>query len=533
MRRWVLAAATTPLLAFAAYYLYGMGERVVASVDQPHRVEIVRYTEWPSGGILYPLRLLEPRETSCFVRVYLDSICGFAISCESDRHEVRAYPEKSLVAVRVADSWHAVRFAGNGAFYDCRPPLGNGRAPDFQHLDSLADAVERILSCARRPDRSKEWVGTCGSLEDLAAGIRETSGSQAVAALFDRLARTSSQEGELNHSLWMFPSGDWWSTDFRTSLMRSEKAILAERLCSVLRDPNSDPRATLRAAQLCPIDALGVAEAALSRFKAHLALPKEHLFVGDSKEGNLAHMVFSWSAIAAARGLPKEAGDAACALVGIYEGSRRTNTALAIVAATKTRCPAVLRQLQTAPCPRKDECSDPSCDSAATYEALRRWLYDGAAAYQDPFASREDYQPEAGTAILLAAARHFGPLPEWARTRIARRSYARHEPDDPSCTSDHGPPGEPCSCGLSQKTRWFCSLPLDGSFARLGPHNCEVRADDKKKLVGFPRRFCLTSKDAEPCSSAADCCLGYSCVWRRCREKADPEKPENAAEATP
>jgi hypothetical protein len=197
----------------------------------------------------------------------------------------------------------------------------------------------------------------------------------------------------------------------------------------VLSDPKSEPRITLRAAELCPIDAPGVAEAALTRFKAHLALPEKHPLVGESAGAHLAHMAFSWAAIAAARGFPKEAGQAACALIGTDERSRRGDTALAVVAATKTRCPPVLRHLQTAVCPRMDECSDASCDSTRVYEALQRWLYDGAAAYQNRTAPQEDYQPESRVGLLITAARHLGPLPKWVGKRLARRDYGTYAPD--------------------------------------------------------------------------------------------------------
>ena len=513
------STAMTLLLALPALCLSCTGERIVAHVDRPHRVEIIRDTRILYGGWHAPLPV-PTQHTSCFVRVYLDQICEFAIPCESPARALKAYPSQSLVVFRVGDPWHAIRFVGSRAFYDCRPSFGNGSAPDFQHLDSLADAADRILSCERSTDLF-EVTGRsspiCGSVDELVPAIRETAGSPAVVALFDHWAITSAYEGDLGENLWTFPRDDGWSTDFRRTLMGGEKSAVTQGICPVLGDPNSEPRITLRAAELCPIDAPGVTEAALTRFKAHLALPVEHPLVGDSARAHLAHMVFSWAAIAAARGLPKEAGQAACAIIGTDERSRRVDIALAVVAATKTRCPPVLRHLQTAVCPRADECSDASCDSTRVYEALQRWLYDGVAAYQYRSAPQEDYLPESRVGLLVAAARHLGPLPKWVGKRFARRGYGTYESDAPSCKHSQGLRGEPCECDVTGGAAWFCSLPLDGSYGRLGGYNCEVRVDDAKKLVGFPRRFCQAGDATESCRYDADCCRGFSCVGSVCR----------------
>jgi hypothetical protein len=514
IRRRKASTTMALLLACPALCSSCTGERVLAHVDQPHRVEIIRDKRVVSGGP-WPTQ-----HTSCFVRVYLDQICEFAIPCESPAHDLQAYPSQSLVIFRVGAPWHAIRFVGSRAFYDCRPSLGNGNAPDLQHLDSLADAADRILSCEESTDlfeATGRGAPTCGSVDELVSAIRETAGSQSVVALFDHWARTSSYKGDLGNDLWTFSRDDAWSTDFRRNLMGGEKSAVTQGLCPVLSDPTSAPRTTLRAAELCPIDAPGVAEAALTRFKSHLALPAEHPLVGESAEAHLAHMVFSWSAIVAARGFPKEAGQAACALISTDERSRRVDTALAVVAATKTRCPPVLRHLQPAVCPRANECSDASCDSAQVYEALQRWLYDGVAAFQNRVAPQEDYPPESRVGLLVAAARHLGPLPKWVGKRFARRSYGTYESDAPSCKHSQGLRGEPCSCDVTKGLDWFCSLPLDGSYGRLGAYNCEVRVDDAKKLVGFSRRFCLTGDDTGSCIFDADCCLGFACVGSVCR----------------
>ena len=142
----MVSTAMTLLMACAALCTSCTGERVIAHVDQPHRVEIIRDTRIVSGGWHVALPL-PAQHTSCFVRVYLDEICEIAIPCESPASALRAYPSQSLVVFRVGDPWHAIRFVGSRAFYDCRPSLGNGSAPDLQHLDSLADAADRILSC--------------------------------------------------------------------------------------------------------------------------------------------------------------------------------------------------------------------------------------------------------------------------------------------------------------------------------------------------------------------------------------------------
>ena len=143
-------------------------------------------------------------------------------------------------------------------------------------------------------------------------------------------------------------------------------------------------------------------------------------------------------------------------------------------------------------------------------------LYDGAAAYQNRPAPQEDYQPESRVGLLVAAARHLGPLPKWLGKRLARRSYGTYESDAPSCAHSQGLRGEPCSCDVAKGADWFCTLPLDGSYGRLGTYNCEVRVDDAKKLVGFSRRFCLTGEDAGSCIFDADCCSGPSCVGSVC-----------------
>jgi hypothetical protein len=512
------ASASALLLFCSALGPACTGERVVEHVDQPHRVEIIRDTRIVSGGWHVPL---PARRTTCFVRVYLDQKCELALPCDSPAHDLRAFPERSLVAFRLGDPWHAIRFVGSRAFYDCRPALGNGPEPDLRRLGSLADAADRIRSCVRDSDRFEvtgHWAPTCGSADELIAAIRETAGRPAIVASFDRWARVSSyDEDAVSDNLWAFPNEDAWSMNLRGNLMAGEKSAVAQGLCPVLGDPKSDPRITLRAAQLCPIDASGVAEAALARFKAHLALPEEHPLVEGGVGAHLAHMVFSWSAMVAARSFPKEAGQAACALITTGERGRRERVALAAVAATKARCPAVLRHLEAAVCPREDDCPDAGCDSTRIYAALERWLTAGPAALQDRLAGEKSYLPDSRVGLLIAAARHLGPLPKWVGKRIARRSYAAHETDAPSCAHSQGARGEPCACEVAKATEWFCSLPVDGSYGRLGGYNCEVRADDAKKVVGFSRRLCLASGDPASCIYDADCCLGSKCVWERCK----------------
>ena len=517
-RRTVMGRAL--LFAGSTLVLACTGERVVEHVGQPHRVEIIRDTRFVGPGWHAPLPLFV-RETTCFVRIYLDEKCEFEIPCDSPAHALRSFPERSLVAFRIGDPWHAIRFVGSRAFYDCQPALGNGPDPDFRGLGSLADAVDRILSCERSSEsfeRSGQWSPACGSTAELVASIRETAGNQAVVAMVDRRARMFSyDEDAVSDNLWTFPRDDGWSVGFRRNLTDDEESGVAKTLCPVLSDPNTNPHTVLRAAQLCPIDAPGVAEAALGRFKAHLALPSAHPLVDRGVGSNLAHMAFSLSAIAATRGFPKEAGYAACALVTTDERGRREEVALAVVAATQTRCPAVLRHLQSAVCPREDECSDPSCDSSRIYAALQRWLGEGAAALRDRYGVEKSYLPESRVGLLIAAARHLGPLPKWVGKRIARRSYGTQENDGPSCAHTQGSRGEPCACDGARGAEWFCSLPVDGTYGRLGGYKCEVRADDAKKIVGFSRRVCLARGDADSCIYDVDCCLGSSCVNEHCR----------------
>jgi hypothetical protein len=116
----------------------------------------------------------------------------------------------------------------------------------------------------------------------------------------------------------------------------------------------------------------------------------------------------------AARGHPAESGASSCAFLGKQETAfdGRFRNAVAAVAATKARCPAVIRWLENYPCFDRLECGEALCDSATLDASITKWLVAGVDALRAPDSPQSaSSRPRIGCCWLRRGRRALYPRP--------------------------------------------------------------------------------------------------------------------------
>jgi len=180
----------------------------------------------------------------------------------------------------------------------------------------------------------------------------------------------------------------------------------------------------------------------------------------------------------------------------------------------KLKCPDFEKQLELMPCTGGELCDDQPCSRAQHLEAIETWLASAEQRQAADHIERVGWVPSYD-AMFYAALSVQAPLSPAARTRLARRSYdIKIAPEVKLLCDERLPAGTPCDCRLERNRNAFCRLPLGGGFSRLEDLRCEVKVDDKARLVGWARKVC--SGAGGTCSSESDCCPDLACEASVC-----------------
>jgi hypothetical protein len=463
---------------------------IAARIDGPRRVEIVREQNVNFFGFL-------PGDARhCALSVegpepFTDEIaCSRSFALEED-------PSGDVVALRgAADRWWLLRLGKRHHFYDCAPPAGRRGRPDLAKVEPLSVAAQRILGC-RAQTPSGFSSSSTDTLAWLGDEIRLAEGPARVAALFEATSHLPPAKPEEEALL-----PDPWASAAAVALRAEEREPVLRSLCPALADASAPPFLFLRAVALCDLRSPGIGEAAVARVAEAFSRASDARESGAAAE--VDWLVFTWALRLSLLDAPTRAGAAGCAFLDRPHAryDRRISSALAAVAVGKTRCPAVEKELERPPC------DEPPASAPQIAASLASWVESAEGLRRNEPAAR-DRSFVSKDKLLVAAALAQGPLPEPLARRYARLGYSVRQ-TGPSC-SEQGEAGAPCACNLDVARKHFCSLPLDGSPLPIPGGHCLLRADDKRRLVGFATRICARNPGAT-CLVDADCCLELACA---------------------
>ena len=129
-------------------------------------MELVRKDRWTSGRVA-------GWETEVFIRVATTPPVERRISCsdadlaEDETGKFVAWRCKR--SSRKSDrSWNVLRLRGKGhAVAECHATVGTGDTPDFEKIEPLGRATERVLDCLTEEPRDPEgvWAELARALE--------------------------------------------------------------------------------------------------------------------------------------------------------------------------------------------------------------------------------------------------------------------------------------------------------------------------------------------------------------------------------
>ncbi len=512
------------------------GEKTYEHLDGKVKVELVRKVHWSGGRIPGPI-------TNFVLRVHTTPEIDHPIHC--DHVDMAEDDAGKNVGYRCkgTDVWDVLRLRGADRYiYECKAPVGTGKKPSFDKLEALSRSADRVIGCISSYENAHpRWA-------ELARSIEEDEGATAATQF---LVRTSARP---------IVSGDPWDA---TLLSRSDgvrSGVLASLCPSVERADASMPQYA-RAAAFCRLDGPNVAAAAVGQLEALLkrpvVLPSSYggggedvdagrVVLTDGGPGDqgdalaLSHrMALEWAAVIAVTKAPVAAGHAACAAApAAVEGGEHygagvspRRTALAVLAATKTKCDAARAWLATPPCGADLDCEGVLCPSTEVLPKLQAWAAQGAQPL-DGGSRPSVTDPPPSRMTLLAFAYSQGPLDREITIRNARRHYEWADAGDvPSCADQDAGNGTPCRCDSTTVEWTLCGTPAATTRTRY--EACSFHIDDAKKRLDDVRRVCHGLD--ESCLADHICCGGLECKYDAdggppfCRKLPPPSPPRDAA----
>ncbi len=485
-RRFLLAVALA--VPFAA----GCDTGVVDKVRKPIAAEVTRTR---SIRDLWSAR--------CTLTVHAQPEFEENIPCDGDI-DLAENELGTFIAFRDGNKiWQGYRLTGENHLFDCTAPLGTGRKPKFDQLDTFEKAWPRMLECQRNVGvmegaQGEQW------LLAMANAIRQETGSPAVGRMFSTLATSLPHPLENNDG----NSEDEWLTAIR-QLPVPEQAVVTQSVCPYLADPKAESRIYLRAVLFCRHDTLSEGEgaAALAHLQAGLAGPVLTRFSTEKDALNYRALISAGRL--ALRSKPEAAGKLGCDFLAqpvvandefdrTFDEDVRRSLALAAVSISHTVCPTLGKEWDFPPCNEDTPCGEKVCDQKELDQALSDWL------------GKDDYSLPDHDQLRLTAALAQGTVAKAFLAKSKRHAYSHSPPVHVDCDAP-GAPGKLCDCDLDGQNGRFCALPDDGGYAPMRGFRCEIRVDDRKKLVGFARRFCKSEPDAGRCLIDSECCGGLRC----------------------